>query len=190
MTAAMKLAATACITALLIAVSGRAQADILIKVDKSAQLMTVIQNGEVVDRWPVSTGRSGYGTPSGSFKPFRMEADHHSDEWDDAPMPHSIFFTQKGHAIHGTYETRHLGSPVSHGCVRISAAHATALFAMVKSEGMSNTKVVVTGGGGEDLVARRNAPGLPDANDEPDWNARADSGVDTPMSRIFATPAH
>jgi hypothetical protein len=39
------------------------------------------------------------------------------------------------------------------------------------------------------LVARRNTPGLPDANDEPDWNARAD-GVDTPMSRIFATPAH
>ena len=84
--------------------------------------MTVTRDGEVVDRWPVSTGRSGYGTPSGSFKPFRMEADHHSDEWDDAPMPHSIFFTQKGHAIHGTYETKHLGSPVSHGCVRISSS--------------------------------------------------------------------
>ena len=190
MIAPMKFAATACIAALLIAANGHARAEIVIKVDKSAQLMTVTRDGEVVDRWPVSTGRSGYGTPSGAFTPFRMEADHHSDEWDDAPMPHSIFFTQKGHAIHGTYEAKHLGSPVSHGCVRISTAHATALFAMVKSEGMSNTKVIVTGGGSEDLVAKRNAPELLDANDGRDWNARLGGGIETPMSRIFFTPAH
>ena len=190
MTAPMKLAATACIAALLIAASGHARAEIVIQVDKGAQLMTVIRNGEVVDRWPVSTGRSGYGTPSGSFTPFRMEADHHSDEWDDAPMPHSIFFTQKGHAIHGTYEAKHLGLPVSHGCVRISTAHATELFAMVKTEGMSNTRVIVTGGGSEDLVAKRNAPELLDANDGPDWNARLGDGVDMPANRIFFTPRY
>lgn len=185
----MKIVATACIAALLIAASAQARAEIVIKVDKGAQLMTVIRDGEVVDRWPVSTGRRGYGTPSGAFKPFRMEADHHSDEWDDAPMPHSIFFTQKGHAIHGTYEAKRLGSPVSHGCVRISAAHATELFAMVKTEGMSNTRVIVTGGGSEDFVARRNVPVLPDAGDT-QWDARFGGDVNIPTNRVFFTPPY
>ncbi|MFL5224169.1 MAG: L,D-transpeptidase [Microvirga sp.] len=67
-------------------------------------------------------------------------------EWDDAPMPHSIFFTPAGHAIHGSNATRRLGSPASHGCIRIAPAHAAKLFALVRAEGLSNTKVVVTGG--------------------------------------------
>src|ERR1035437_10921497 len=74
-----------------------------------------------------------------------MEADHYSKEWDDAPMPHSIFFTKVGHAIHGTYETKKLGTPASHGCVRLSPAHAATLFAMVKQDGVINTRVVLTG---------------------------------------------
>ena len=127
------------------AVIGTAQAEILITVDKSAQRMTVTRDGEALYTWPVSTGRSGYATPSGSFTPFRMEADHYSKEWDDAPMPHSIFFTKIGHAIHGSYETKKLGTPASHGCVRLSPAHAATLFAMVKQDGVTNTKVVLTG---------------------------------------------
>jgi len=74
-----------------------------------------------------------------------MEVEHYSEEWDDAPMPHSIFFTAAGHAIHGSNATRHLGSPASHGCIRISASNAAKLFALVKAEGMSATRVVVTG---------------------------------------------
>jgi hypothetical protein len=127
------------------AVIGTAQAEILITVDKSAQRMTVARDGEALYTWPVSTGRSGYTTPSGSFTPFRMEADHYSKEWDDAPMPHSIFFTKIGHAIHGSYDTKKLGTPASHGCVRLSPAHAATLFAMVKQDGVTNTKVVLTG---------------------------------------------
>jgi hypothetical protein len=76
--------------------------------------MTVTVNGEHLYDWPVSTGGSGYDTLSGTFKPFRMEIDHFSKEWDDAPMPYSIFFTQIGHAIHGTYQQRSLGRP-DHG---------------------------------------------------------------------------
>jgi hypothetical protein len=122
-----------------------ARADLLITVDKSAQRMTVVQNGRQLYQWPVSTGGRGYDTPSGMFKPFRMEIDHTSDEWDNAPMPYSIFFTQTGDAIHGTYEARHLGRPVSHGCVRLSVQHAATLWSLVKREKMANTKVVLTG---------------------------------------------
>ena len=74
-----------------------------------------------------------------------MEADHFSKEWDDAPMPHSIFFSPKGHAIHGYLNTRRIGSPASHGCVRLQPANAARLYALVEQQGLPSTKVVVTG---------------------------------------------
>jgi hypothetical protein len=131
--------------ALSAAITSGAHAEILITVDKSAQRMTVIRDGQQLYNWPVSTGRNGYGTPSGSFTAFRMEADHYSDEWDDAPMPHSIFFTKIGHAIHGTFDAKNLGKPASHGCVRLSVANAATLFALVERDGVTHTKVVLTG---------------------------------------------
>jgi len=134
-----------------------AHADLLIQVDKSTQHMTVTVDGKQLYDWPVSTGGSGYDTPSGSFRPFRMEIDHRSDEWDDAPMPYSIFFTKIGHAIHGTYEQRNLGRAVSHGCVRLSVKNATTLWELVKRQKMANTSVVLSGaipGGGSPAVAR------------------------------------
>ncbi len=134
-----------------------ARANIMIIIDKSAQKMTVTVNGEERYTWPVSTGRSGYDTPSGEFQPFRMERDHYSQEWDDAPMPNSIFFTKIGHAIHGTFEARNLGRPVSHGCVRLSTQNAATLYALVKEEGVFNTRVRLTGEApkGDDAVARQ-----------------------------------
>jgi hypothetical protein len=74
-----------------------------------------------------------------------VEIDHHSDEWDNAPMPYSIFFAQTGNAVHGTYEQRSLGHAVSHGCVRLSLANAATLWGLVKRQKMANTTVVVTG---------------------------------------------
>src|SRR6478672_10647077 len=135
-----------------------ARANIMIIIDKSAQTMTVTVNGEDRYTWPVSTGRSGYDTPSGDFQPFRMERDHFSREWDDAPMPNSIFFTKIGHAIHGTFEVRNLGRPASHGCVRLSTQNAATLYALVKEEGVFHTRVRLIGEipkSNDDLVARR-----------------------------------
>ena len=103
-----------------------AQANVLIKIDQSAQRMTVMLDGEQRFSWPVATGRAGYGTPNGSFWPNRMEEEHFSDEYDSAPMPHSIFFDEHGHAIHGSSER--LGGPASHGCVRQSFAVARMTF--------------------------------------------------------------
>ena len=61
-------------------------------------------------------------------------------------MPHSIFFTKQGHAIHGSYETRRLGTAASHGCVRLHPAHTAQLYALVERRGVSSATVVVTGG--------------------------------------------
>jgi lipoprotein-anchoring transpeptidase ErfK/SrfK len=146
-----------------------AQADLLIEIDKSAQRMTVSINGERLYKWPVSTGADGYDTPSGAFRPFRMDIDHHSDEWDNAPMPYAIFFTMTGNAVHGTDEQRYLGHAVSHGCVRLSVKNAATLWALVKREKMANTAVVVTGdipGADPSKVARfRSKPA--NASDQP-----------------------
>jgi L,D-transpeptidase catalytic domain len=146
--------------ALLLAAPAVAGASIVITVDKSAQRMTVVVDGAQRFVWPVSTGRNGYVTPSGNYTAFRMEEDHYSKEFDDAPMPHSIFFSKSGHAIHGTLEARRLGTAASHGCVRLSTANAAKLYALVEEHGLPNTKVVVTGANppGAPAVARRRTP--------------------------------
>jgi lipoprotein-anchoring transpeptidase ErfK/SrfK len=121
-----------------------AAANVVITIDKSTQHMTVAVDGATRWRWPVSTGARGYDTPNGSYTAFRMGKEYSSKEWDDAPMPNSIFFTQRGHAIHGSYDKR-LGKPVSHGCVRLNPGNAAKLYSLVESQGVTNTKVIVTG---------------------------------------------
>jgi lipoprotein-anchoring transpeptidase ErfK/SrfK len=129
----------------ILAPAASAAAAVLVTIDKSSQRMTVAIDGSLRWVWPVSTGKPGHDTPSGRYTAFRMEADHFSKEWDDAPMPHSIFFSQEGHAIHGSFRTRQIGAPVSHGCVRLTPANAARLYALVEQQGLPNTKVVVTG---------------------------------------------
>ena len=73
-----------------------ARAEVAITVDKSTQRMTVVVDGEQRFSWPVSTGMAGYTTPDGAFTPSRLAREHFSREWDNAPMPHSIFFTERG----------------------------------------------------------------------------------------------
>jgi hypothetical protein len=125
--------------------STAAQASVAITVDKDNQMMTVEVDGVARYRWPVSTGIPSRETPGGSFRAFRMEEDHFSKEFDDAPMPHSIFFTKIGHAIHGTDSESRLGSPASHGCVRLSKANAATLYALVQEQGVLKTTVTLTG---------------------------------------------
>jgi len=122
-----------------------AHAKVLVTIDKSTQRMTVAVDGEPLYNWAVSTGRSGHDTPSGKHRAFRMEKDHYSKEWDDAPMPHSIFFTRVGHAIHGTNDTKKIGSPASAGCVRLDRENAETLFALVQEKGVLNTTVEIAG---------------------------------------------
>jgi hypothetical protein len=132
-------------TILMLFAAGAAQAKVSIAIDKDAQVMTVAVDGVQRYRWPVSTGIPSRETPNGSFRTFRMEEEHYSKEFDDAPMPHSIFFTKIGHAIHGTDSEGRLGTPASHGCVRLSKANATTLYALVEEQGVLNTTVTLTG---------------------------------------------
>lgn len=117
-----------------------AEALVRIHVDLSTQRMDVDSDSGTYS-WPVSTARSGYVTPNGSFAPQSLQRMHYSHKYHMSPMPYSIFF-RGGFAIHGTYETAYLGHPVSHGCVRLSPEHAAILFQMVKAEG---ARITITG---------------------------------------------
>ena len=182
-------------TALSLFASGAAQAKVAITVDKDNQQMTVAVDGVARYTWPVSSGLPSYETPNGSFRAFRMEEDHYSKEFDDAPMPHSIFFTKIGHAIHGTDSVNRLGSPASHGCVRLSREHAAKLFALVKEQGVLNTTVTLSGSSQVALarnprrantaVARR----APQQQYEQQYDAAGDPVVITPQLQRVAPQA-
>jgi hypothetical protein len=118
--------------------AGAASAAVGIQIDLSTQRMQVVnEKGERFD-WAISSGRSGFNTPRGAFKPYSLRRMHYSRKYQMAPMPHSIFFLG-GYAIHGTSAVRQLGRPASHGCIRLAPGHAAKLFAMVQKEGASIT---------------------------------------------------
>src|SRR5262249_50613832 len=133
-----------------------ADAKVLVTIDKSTQEMTVAVDGVTRWQWPVSTGARGYATPNGTFTAFRMEAEHFSKEFDDAQRPLSLSVTQRGHALQVFSVARRMGSPVSRGCVRLTPANATKLYALVEQQGVTNTTVVVTGS--EAAAVARRAP--------------------------------
>ncbi|MGE0061624.1 MAG: L,D-transpeptidase [Xanthobacteraceae bacterium] len=134
-----------------------AEAGIRVYIDKSSQSMTVSVDGGRTFHWPVSTGRGRYDTPAGQFRAIRLARVYYSKKYDDAPMPNSVFF-YGGYAIHGTYEEGKLGRPASHGCVRLSRAHAAMLFELVRVHGMNNTSIAIGGSIGADTYAARRAP--------------------------------
>jgi lipoprotein-anchoring transpeptidase ErfK/SrfK len=138
---------------------------VIIFIDKTAQRMTVSVDGQEQYVWPVSTAAAGYTTPSGTYRPFRMEEYHVSEEWDDAPMPNSIFFTPQGHAIHGSEHVNSLGRRASHGCVRLAPEDAATLYYLVEEAGMPNTTVIIrseVANGGNQQSGRRRMQ-------SPDW---------------------
>jgi L,D-transpeptidase catalytic domain len=140
--------------AALLCVQPAAQASVEVNIDLSTQTMHVSSASGADYEWAVSTGRPGHRTPTGVYHPQRMYVMTHSNKYDDAPMPHAIFFTG-GYAIHGTNAVARLGGVASHGCVRLAPGNAATLFDMVKHEGAT---IIISG----------QAPGRDVASAEPE----------------------
>ncbi len=120
-------------TVFVFSLAPHAMATASVAIDLSHQRMHVDSSSGSYD-WPISSARSGFYTPGGSFAPTHLELMHYSHKYHMSPMPYAIFF-RGGYAIHGTYSKSSLGHPASHGCVRLSPGHAAALYSMVKAEG-------------------------------------------------------
>jgi hypothetical protein len=128
-----------------------AQAAVKVHVDLSTQTMHVTSSSGEAYVWKVSSGRKGFSTPRGAYRAQRLARMHYSRKYDNAPMPHSIFF-RGGYAIHATGAVGQLGSPASHGCIRLSPAHAAQLYAMVQREG---AHITIGGSAPQTMTASR-----------------------------------
>jgi lipoprotein-anchoring transpeptidase ErfK/SrfK len=118
-------------------------AGLVARINVSTQTMTVTKHGRIIHTWPVSTARKGYVTPRGSWRPTRLHKMWRSRKYDNSPMPYSVFY-HGGYAIHGTSAVSRLGSPASHGCVRLNTQNAARFYALVKQVGPGNTRIVVS----------------------------------------------
>jgi lipoprotein-anchoring transpeptidase ErfK/SrfK len=116
-----------------------ASAEIVISIDKGSQRMSVLVDGVHRYSWAVSTGVGG--TPSGSYRPQSLQRFHRSSRYNNAPMPHSIFY-DGNYAIHGTTHVGQLGGRASKGCIRLHPANAAVLYALVQRQ-MGSTRIVV-----------------------------------------------
>jgi lipoprotein-anchoring transpeptidase ErfK/SrfK len=125
------------------ALPGSALAQVVAHISLSTQRMNVSIDGVPRFNWAVSTARPGYRTPTGTFKPTALFRYHASTIYSGSPMPYSIFFL-RGYAIHGSYETKYLGRPASHGCVRLHPSNAAALYSLVKTYGPSNSVIRIS----------------------------------------------
>jgi len=98
---------------------------ILAIVSLQSQRVTVYDANGWILRAPVSSGQKGRETPAGIFSVIEKDADHHSNLYDDASMPHMQRLTWSGIALHGGPLP---GYPASHGCVRMPFDFAERLF--------------------------------------------------------------
>lgn len=122
--------------------AAEAASKIVARIDISKQRMMVLVDGRETFEWRVSTAGKGYVTPTGSFKPTRMHKMWYSRKYDNAPMPHSVFF-HGGYAVHATPHVKRLGSPASHGCIRLHPDNASDFYQLVQAFGPSNTSIVI-----------------------------------------------
>jgi hypothetical protein len=93
------------------------------------QRITIYDAKGWILRAPVSSGQSGRETPAGIFSVIEKDADHHSNLYDDASMPHMQRLTWSGIALHAGHLP---GYPASHGCVRMPSDFAERLFDMTQ----------------------------------------------------------
>ena len=94
-------------------------------VSLQSQRITIYDANGWILRAPVSSGQKGRETPAGIFSVIQKDADHHSNLYDDAFMPHMQRLTWSGIALHGGPLP---GYPASHGCVRMPFDFAGRLF--------------------------------------------------------------
>jgi lipoprotein-anchoring transpeptidase ErfK/SrfK len=97
----------------------------MVLVNIKEQMAYVYRNGLRIGRTSVSTGKKGHETPTGVFTILQKNADHHSNLYNNAPMPFMQRLTWDGVALHAGNIP---GYPASHGCVRLPYEFSKLLF--------------------------------------------------------------
>ena len=134
-----------------------AQAGVDVRVDIAAQRIQVTTTDGEAYNWAISSGRKGFRSPNGVYRPTRLEKNWYSRKYGGA-MPNAVFF-RGGYAIHGTTAVGALGRPASHGCIRLHPANAAKLFALVKKHGAGQTRIALNGTATDNLSQFAKASG-------------------------------
>ena len=114
--------------------TGSAKARKAIVVSISHQGVWAYKGKKVVLSSYVSTGRAGFDTPIGSFAVLTklpsqtMEGVIGGEYYNVPDVPSVLYFTDRGHALHGTYWHNNFGTPMSHGCVNLPLDVAAWLY--------------------------------------------------------------
>lgn len=109
----------------------------VINVSLSRQRLVAYDGTERIADSPVSSGRVGYSTPMGVFSVLEKKRMHHSNLYENAPMPNMQRLTWSGVAMHAGALP---GYPASHGCVRLPPGFSKKLFGITKV----GTRVIIT----------------------------------------------
>jgi hypothetical protein len=134
-----------------------AQAGVSVRVDIAGQRMQVTTSDGESYNWAISSGRKGFRSPNGLYRPTRLEKNWYSRKYGGA-MPNAVFF-RGGYAIHGTTAVGALGRPASHGCIRLHPANAAKLFALVRKHGAGRTTIALNGAAPDNLSKFAKASG-------------------------------
>ncbi len=129
--------------ALTVSFATPASAGVDIRVNLASQTLTATTPDGTQRKWAISSGRKGYPTIRGTYRPYALKTYHWSRKYQGA-MPHAIFF-KGGFAIHGTSAVSRLGAPASHGCIRLAPGNARELFSLVKQHGQGSTRIAING---------------------------------------------
>jgi lipoprotein-anchoring transpeptidase ErfK/SrfK len=120
--------------------AGLATVDWELKVSLSARQLTVLEDGSVVQRYPVAIGVPGAPTPTGRFAVTdRLNTGDPTGPYGccilalTAHSPHAIQGWNGGTriAIHSTPDASSIGHPASHGCVRVTLAAGSWLLSHI-----------------------------------------------------------
>jgi lipoprotein-anchoring transpeptidase ErfK/SrfK len=115
-------------------------APLVAKVDLSKQTMHVFINGKKRYSWRVSTGKRGWRTPTGRYTPITTYRKKYVKRW-GMTLPYAVVIKSSGIAIHGSNGP--MGSPRSHGCIRLNVGNAAKFYSLVGKYGKWGTNVVI-----------------------------------------------
>ena len=107
-----------------------AQGETIIVVNLRARVISVYRAGHEIGRSSLIYGAGENPTPHGTFPILEKDADHVSNIYDGAPMPHMLRLTMDGVAIHGSPELA--DDLATHGCVGLPREFAAQLFGAVR----------------------------------------------------------
>ncbi|MGY6550373.1 MAG: L,D-transpeptidase family protein [Erythrobacter sp.] len=112
---------------------------LVITIDLEARVLSAFRDGHEIGTAVVLVGTQQHPTPLGSFPVLRKNREYFSKKYNEAPMPHSLWITNTGIAIHGSPVTN---GYASHGCIGVPDPFAEKLFAATKR----GDKVIITRG--------------------------------------------